>query len=41
VLAGEYEAEEPIPPKIAEFDKYLERTLDIDLSEAVEARLES
>jgi threonine synthase len=37
VLAGQYEAEQPIPPKIAEFDKYLERTLDIDLPEAVEA----
>jgi len=37
VLAGKYEAEEPIPPKIAEFDKYLERTLDIDVPEAVEA----
>ncbi len=29
VLAGKYETEEPIPPKIAEFDKYLERTLDV------------
>ncbi len=28
VLVGKYETEEPIPPKIAEFDKYLERTLD-------------
>src|SRR3989449_330025 len=37
VLNGKYEAEEPIPPKIAEFDKYLERTLDIDVPEAVEA----
>src|SRR6266581_4536899 len=37
VLTGKYEAEEPIPPKIAEFDKYLERTLDIDVPEAVEA----
>jgi threonine synthase len=37
VLAGKYAAEEPIPPKIAEFDRYLERTLDIDLPEAVEA----
>src|SRR2546428_708207 len=36
-LTGKYEAEEPIPPKIAEFDKYLERTLDIDVPEAVEA----
>src|SRR6266480_1643965 len=37
VLNGKYESEEPIPPKIAEFDKYLERTLDIDVPEAVEA----
>jgi threonine synthase len=37
VLTGKYEAEEPIPPKIAEFDKYLERTLDVDVPEAVEA----
>src|SRR5436189_1569805 len=37
VLTGKYEAEEPIPPKIAEFDKYLERILDIDVPEAVEA----
>ena len=37
VLTGKYEAEEPIPPKIAEFDKNLERTLDIDVPEAVEA----
>ena len=29
VLAGKYESEAPIPPKIAEFDKYLERTLDV------------
>src|SRR5216110_2932725 len=36
VLAGKYELAEPIPPKIAEFDKYLERTLDIDVPEAVE-----
>ncbi|PYX05806.1 MAG: threonine synthase [Acidobacteria bacterium] len=36
-LTGKYEAEEPIPPKISEFDKYLERTLDIDLPETVEA----
>ncbi|HEV2730600.1 MAG TPA: threonine synthase [Terriglobales bacterium] len=37
VLTGKYEDEEPIPPKISEFDKYLERTLDIDLPETVEA----
>jgi threonine synthase len=37
VLNGKYEAEEPIPPKIAEFDEYLERSLDFDLPEAVEA----
>ncbi len=39
-LAGKYEAEAPIPPKIAEFDKYLERTLDIPetrIPETVEA----
>src|SRR2546426_1553329 len=39
-LAGEYEAEAPIPPKIAEFDKYLERTLDVPetrIPETVEA----
>ena len=29
VLAGQYETEEPIPPKIAEFDKYLENKLDV------------
>jgi len=28
VLVGKYEEEAPIPAKIAEFDKYLERTLD-------------
>jgi threonine synthase len=27
-LAGKYELEEPIAPKIAEFEKYMERTLD-------------
>ncbi len=27
-LAGKYESEEPIAPKIVEFEKYLERTLD-------------
>jgi threonine synthase len=45
VLVGKYEADEPIPPKIAEFDKYLERTLDApqknvprkDVPETVEA----
>src|SRR5437899_1544500 len=39
-LAGKYEAEAPIPPKIAEFDKYLERTLDVPetrIPETVEA----
>lgn len=37
VLAGKYEPAEPIPPKIAEFEKYLE-TLDAesDVREAVE-----
>jgi threonine synthase len=29
VLAGEYETEDAIPPKLAEFNKYLERTLDV------------
>src|SRR5246127_2583628 len=29
VLAGEYEAEEPIAPKLAEFEKYLGQTLDV------------
>jgi threonine synthase len=40
VLAGKYQTEAPIPPKIAEFDKYLERTLDAphkDVPETVEA----
>jgi threonine synthase len=38
VLAGKYETAEPIPPRIAEFDKYLE-TLDAekDVAEVVEA----
>jgi threonine synthase len=30
VLAGEYETEEPIAPKLAEFEKYLEQTLDVE-----------
>src|SRR5215470_10364995 len=30
-LAGSFAAEEPIPPKIVEFDKYLAQTLDVDL----------
>jgi threonine synthase len=29
VLTGEYEAEEPIAPKVAEFEKYLGQTLDV------------
>ncbi|HEY8669734.1 MAG TPA: threonine synthase, partial [Terriglobales bacterium] len=29
VLTGEYETEEPIAPKLAEFDKYLERALEV------------
>jgi threonine synthase len=37
VLAGQYEAEEPIPPKIAEFDKYLENKLDVPTIHAPEA----
>ena len=28
-LAGKYELEEPLPPKIAEFDKYLEQALEL------------
>ena len=28
-LAGRYELEEPIPPKIAEFDKYLDKALEV------------
>src|SRR5712692_1779541 len=34
VLTGKYQAEAPIPPKIAEFDKYLERTLDAPQKDA-------
>jgi threonine synthase len=40
VLAGKYEAEAPIPPKLAEFNRYLERTLDVPqtaVPETVEA----
>jgi threonine synthase len=40
VLAGKYETEDPIPPRITEFDRYLERTLDVaraGVSETVEA----
>jgi hypothetical protein len=29
VLTGEYEAEEPIAPKFAEFEKYLGQTVDV------------
>jgi threonine synthase len=39
-LVGKYQAEAPIPPKIAEFDKYLESALDTpekDLPATVEA----
>jgi threonine synthase len=39
-LAGKYEAEAPIAPKIVEFEKYLERTLGVsgrDVPEPVEA----
>lgn len=39
-LAGKYEAEQPIPPKIAEFDKYLAKALEVakaDVPETVEA----
>jgi hypothetical protein len=35
-LAGKYEAEEPIAPKLAEFEKYLERTLHAPEKEVVE-----
>jgi threonine synthase len=40
VLAGRYETEEPIRPKIAEFETYLQRTLDTaekNIPETVEA----
>jgi len=37
-LAGKYQLEEPIAPKIAEFEKYMERTLDErEVPETVEA----
>src|SRR5450432_1773887 len=35
-LAGKYEAEEPIAPKVAEFEKYMERTLNVSEKEAPE-----
>jgi threonine synthase len=40
VLAGKYEAEEPIRPKLVEFETFLQKTLDIaekSISETVEA----
>jgi threonine synthase len=40
VLAGKYQTQAPIPPKIAEFDKYWERTLDAphkDVPQTVQA----
>jgi threonine synthase len=37
VLAGKYEAEEAIRPKIADFEAYLRRTLEPEVSETVEA----
>jgi threonine synthase len=40
VLVGKYQTEEAIPPKIAEFDKYLDRSLDVPqtaIPETVEA----
>jgi len=40
VFAGKYESEEPIRPKIAEFETYLQRTLetaDKNIPETVEA----
>ena len=36
-LAGKYHAEEPIPPKVAEFEKYMERTLNAPAKEVPEA----
>src|SRR5277367_3372832 len=35
-LAGRYELEEPIAPKLAEFEKHLERTLNVSEKEAPE-----
>ena len=35
-LAGKYEAEEPIAPKLVEFEKYLERTLNAPEKEVAE-----
>ncbi len=32
VLTGEYESEEPIAPKLAEFEKYLESTIDLPIA---------
>jgi threonine synthase len=32
VLTGEYEAEEPIAPKLAEFERYLESTLNLPIA---------
>jgi len=37
VLAGKYEAEEAIRPKLAEFETYLQKTLESEFSETVEA----
>jgi threonine synthase len=40
VLAGKYKTEEPIPPKVAAFDKYLDEALDVPqiaVPETVEA----
>jgi threonine synthase len=37
VLAGKYEEEDAIPPKLAEFNKYLERALDVPQAEVAEA----
>src|ERR1700720_1534870 len=38
VLSGKYESDEPIPPKIAEFDRYLESRLEVE--KAVPATVE-
>ncbi len=37
VLAGKYEEEDAISPKLAEFNKYLERALDVPQTEVAEA----
>ncbi len=32
VLTGEYESEEPIAPKLVQFEKYLESTIDLPIA---------